>query len=57
MISKVYIKISVLFELVQNLEIFNLAMTKVKKFNILVTYFGLACSATVRVIKKGTKTP
>jgi hypothetical protein len=38
MISKVYLKISVLFELFQNLEISELAMAKIQKVNITVTY-------------------
>jgi hypothetical protein len=38
MLSKVYGKISVSFGLVQNFEISDLAMAKVEKVNIAVTY-------------------
>ncbi len=37
MILKVYCKILVLFGLVQNLEIFDLEIAKVKKVNIAIT--------------------
>jgi hypothetical protein len=37
-ISKVYLKILVSLRLVQNLEILDLAMAKVEKINIAVTY-------------------
>jgi hypothetical protein len=39
MISKVYCKISVSLRLVQNLEILDLAMEKVEKFNITVNNY------------------
>jgi hypothetical protein len=38
MLSKVYRKISFSFELVQNFEILDLAMAKVEKVNVTVTY-------------------
>jgi hypothetical protein len=39
-LSKVYRKILVLFRLVQNFEILDLAMVKVEKVNITVTYLS-----------------
>ncbi len=41
MISKVYRKIWVLFGLVQNLQILDLAMAKVEKVNITLFYEGI----------------
>jgi hypothetical protein len=42
MISKVYFKILVLLELAQSLEISDLAMAKVEKINIAVSYLSMS---------------
>jgi hypothetical protein len=51
-ILKVYCKISVLLRLVQNLQISDLAMAKVKKFNITVTFDVVTLCLISKVAKK-----